>query len=221
MKRIIYFCALSIFVFGLIYYLIANVANKNTRIKEEENDGIEIIDKRMDIKGHDISVPQISGNKDIVQNCNKKIIEKIEWYIDKKSSIYDFRYHVKYNDGRYVSIILEMTQYKKGLPHPGKQAHAINLDFKEEKILDNDDLVSNQKQFCQDIKDGRYMLLSENEIPNNIAYSSDYIENKEIGEIEDMYNNKEFEIFISNQSLGFIAMVPYAIGNYAIFEWAK
>lgn len=67
---------LSIFVFGLIYYLINNVANKNTRIKEEENIGIEIIDKRMDINGHDISVPQILGDKDIVQNLNKTIIEK-------------------------------------------------------------------------------------------------------------------------------------------------
>lgn len=221
MKRFSYFFVLSIFVFGLICYLINNATRENNKIKEERYAGIEIIDKRMDIKGHNILVPQISGDKNTVQYLNKMIIKKIEWYIDKESSLYDFGYIVKYNNGRYVSIIIEMTQYKKTLPHPGKQAHAINLDFKKKKLLDNNDLVPNQKQFCEDIKCGRYTLLSENEIPNNVAYPSGYIENKKIDEIEEMYNNKELEIFIANRSLGFVAIVPYAIGNYAIFERVK
>lgn len=212
---------LSIFVFGLIYYLINNAARENTRIEEEGKIGIEIIDRRMDIKGHHISVPQILGDTNTVQNFNKIIIKKIERYIDKESSLYDFKYNIKCNDGRYVSIIIEMIQYKEALPHPGKQAHAINLDLKEKKLLDNNDLVPNQKKLCEDIKNDRYILLPENEIPNNVAYPSGYIENKKIDEIEEMYINKELEMFISSKSLGFIAIVPYAMGNYAIFERVK
>lgn len=85
---------LSIFVFGLIYYLINNAARENTRIEEEGKIGIEIIDRRMDIKGHHISVPQILGDTNTVQNFNKIIIKKIERYIDKESSLYDFKYNI-------------------------------------------------------------------------------------------------------------------------------
>ncbi len=217
-KNIVFFCVLSIFVFGLIYHLISNATKDNDSIKEEENIGIEIIDKNMDIKGHDILVPQISGDNDTVQYLNKKIIEKIECHIDRKSSLYNYHYIVKYNDGRYVSIIIEMEQYNKTLPHPAKRADAINIDYKKKKFLDNNDLMPNVKQFCEDVKGGRYKLLSENEIPNNVAYLSGYIENKKKTEIKEMYDSTEIEIFISNQSLGFILTEPYAMGGYAIFE---
>lgn len=218
------------FVFSILLSVITvgcggmeNDVSQRTRQEEnpvqtEEEISIEIIDKKMDIKGLYISVPQILGDTNTVQNFNKIIIKKIEEYIDEGSSVSEYHYTVQCNDGRYVSIIIEIMRNLGTSPYPGSQAYAINLDVKEKKLLDNDDLVPNPKKLCEDIKNGKYILLPEDEIPKNVAYPSGYIENKEIDEIEKMYMNKELEIFISSKSLGFIVVMPHAMGDYAIFE---
>lgn len=216
LKRIICFFVLGITIFFLISYLFNNGTRKENN---EDEDIIEIIDKKMTINGHDILVPQILGDKNDIQSLNKILIKEIECYIDKESNLYDFNYIIKHNDGNYVSLIIEILQNKKTLPHPGKQAHAINIDIRGKKLLQNNDLVEEKKDFCEDIKNGRYKLSNVNEIPNNVAYPSGYIEKKTLDEIEEMYDNRLIEVFISNRSLGFIVRLPYAIGSYAILEY--
>lgn len=218
MKKIFIFFMLIMLVFvGIYCFNCYYGVHKYVKMNKKGDVRIEIINKKEKINGHkNISVPQIKGDNNTVQNINKMILEKIEMYIDKASNLYDFHYSVMHNDGRYVSIIIEMMQYRESLPHPGKQAHAINIDFRDGKIIDNKDLVSDKSSFFEDIKNGKYMLLTS--ISNNVSYSSDYIKNKTIEEIEEMFNNNSLELFMSNESIGFIATLPYAIGNYAIFE---
>jgi hypothetical protein len=206
---------LTIFVIFIVIFFVNNAINKNVGIDKKEDIDTVIIEQKMNINGHSISIPQISGHKLI----NKMIIKKIKSYIDKESSSFDFSYAVKHNDRRYISIIIEMVQYKESLPHPGKQAHAINIDLMKNKMLDNNDLVSDKETFFEDIKCGKYVLLSKEEIPNNVSDSSGYVQEKTTDEIKEMFNNGALELYMSNQFLGFIAIVPYAMGNYAIFEY--
>ena len=178
-KRIVTILLTAMMVLSLAACSSRKEPAQNSSNTEPPQNAIEIIDKKMEMKGKSVSVPQVTGRdeKDL-KIINQKIFEKIEEHIDRKSNLYDFNYIVKHNDGRYVSIIIVMLQYKRTMPHPGAQAYAINLDIKEKTILDNNALLLNVKEFCQDIKYGKYILLPENEIPNNIAYPSGYIENK-------------------------------------------
>lgn len=210
MNNIYLFYILNVLFLGLICNPIQN--------NDEKDNNIEITEQDMDINGHSVSAPLIAGDQNSVQYINDMIIENIKSYIDEESNLYEFRYVVEHNDGRYISIIIETMRYRKPAPYPVSQAHAINIDLKEKTMLYNDNLVSDKKAFCEDIKNGRYALLSEDEIPNNIAYPAGYIENMELEEIEEMFENEQIEIFISNQSLGFIVMLPHAMGSYAVFE---
>ncbi len=196
--------------------IVCNTDNDNNKQEMgKKRNAIQMTDKTTNIKGNCVVIPQLTGNTSDIKDINESIRTKIESFIDCKSTLDDFGYTITRNDENYISIIIELLQYKEGLPHPGKQAHAINIDVKKGELLNNTHIIDDVNDFYDDIKNGKYILSSE--INNNISYSSKYLNSQNRNELIEMFSDNGIEVFYTNHSLGFIIIVPYAIGNYAIF----
>lgn len=191
---------------------------------KEEDEQFVIIDVEKSIGNFQLTVPQIDGDSDKINAINALILSKIENMLlpDEENGVIDyFTYKIQLLDSEILSVLFEFCYYNKTQPYPADRAFTLNVDLREEKELDTNNLIADQKALCQYIQSGEAEKdFVEGEKGNGAGkpylFDKSYLKRCTISDISD--NLEEADFYFTSEKIGIVYFVPHAVGDYFLLE---
>ncbi len=177
-------------------------------------------EQTMDLHGYSVKVPQYIRMSDEKKqkHLNQLIVKEVEKVLSDFDPdtfrLAEFDFHVKLNDGAYLSILFELSGMGKGAPHPCDCAETVNIDCDREKVLSQTDILPKEDRewvendimegFCKDIRD--------------IGYRSFRIKNGGEKLLDSSSDWEDIEVYRTLETIGVVIPTSHATGSYQIYE---
>ncbi len=177
-------------------------------------------EQTMDIHGYSVKIPQYTRMSDEKKqkHLNQLIVKEVEKVLSDFDpdtfGLAEFDFHVKLNDGTYLSILFELSGMGKDAAHPCDWAETVNIDCDQEKVLSQTDILPKEDRewvendimegFCKDIRD--------------IGYRSFRIKNGGEKLLDSSSDWENIEVYRTPETIGVVIPTSHATGSYQIYE---
>ncbi len=141
LKRIIIWCCVLIFIFLLIgYYLYNNYYSNYNYIKEDKSQYlVYTMDTSINNQGMHNEIPYINIDSNDARLVNQTIQTYAQSFLKNKNNLIVYNSQL---NGKILSVLLRMTDYREGYTFPDITFHTYNFDLDDQTLMDSEEILS-------------------------------------------------------------------------------